>query len=379
MPKNSSSIHEDAHVLLVEDNLAEALYFQDLLRKEGATWLKFTRCDSINSALDYLKTNAPDIVLLDLTLPDSVGLNGLTKLRKESISVPILVLTGVDDQELAIRALKMGAHDYLIKNRVNGQALLRIIEFAILRTQSEIYKTRLMLMEQREQFMAALTHDLKNPLLGANRILEHLTDGRLGNLNDEQFRVLKMLKNSNKSLLNMVQNLIEVYKHKKDASTLLYEKVELSELLNSCLGEFVHQAQTRNVAIKSGGAESPLIIEADSNSIRRVLQNLLDNALKFTPSGGSIEIRTKQNATHALIEIEDTGFGINADEMPTLFQPFRQGTEGRKYSPGTGLGLYLCRQIVEAHQGKIDCTSEPGRGTIFSVSLPCQREAQTAH
>lgn len=371
MAKNGS-YRSQAHVLLIGDNLAESPYIQELLEDESASWLKFTCCSSISSALHLLNNNAPDIVLLDLTVPDSIGLNGLAKLHNQLSSLPILVLTGVDDQEIATKALKMGAHDCLIKTNINARALLRIIEYSILRKQSEVYATRLMLMEQREQFMATLTHDLKNPLLGADRILEHLTGGKLGQLNDEQFRVLDMLRNSNKSLLNMVQNLIEVYRQKKDAGALLYEEVDMSELLGTCLSEFAHQAQARNVAIKSD-VSSPLVIEADSNSIRRVIHNLLDNALKFTPSGGHINIRTKRNGTNALFKIEDTGTGIAAEEMSTLFKPFCQGAEGRKYSPGTGLGLYLCRQIVEAHRGKIDCKSKPGCGTSFVVSLPFHR------
>lgn len=371
MAKNGS-YHNQAHVLLIGDNLAESLFIRELRQDESVDWLKFTYCGSIGSALRILETNAPDIVLLDLTVPDSIGLNGLAKLHNQFNSLPILVLTGVDDQEMATKALKMGAQDCLIKTNINARALLRIIEYSILRKQSEVYATRLILMEQREQFMATLTHDLKNPLLGADRILEHLIGGKLGKLNDEQFRVLEMLRSSNKSLLNMVQNLIEVYRQKKDAGALSYEAVDISELLGSCVTEFTHQAQARNVAIKSD-CLPPLVIEADSSSIRRVIHNLLDNALKFTPSGGCVDVRVKRNGSCALLEIEDTGTGIAADEMGMLFQPFCQGAEGRKYSPGTGLGLYLCRQIVEAHGGRINCKSKPGCGTTFKVSLPFRR------
>jgi signal transduction histidine kinase len=113
-----------------------------------------------------------------------------------------------------------------------------------------------------------------------------------------------------------------------------------------------------------------IALNADEKAIRRMLQNLLDNALKFTPRGGAISLKLQNLDEKIVVEIGDTGPGISYEEQKLLFQRFSQGKSGRKYTPGTGLGLYLCKQIVDAHQGEIVCISVEGAGTTFRICLP---------
>jgi signal transduction histidine kinase len=116
--------------------------------------------------------------------------------------------------------------------------------------------------------------------------------------------------------------------------------------------------------------EQKVSLKVDTKAIRRMLQNLLDNALKFTPRGGAISLKLQNLEEKIVVEIGDTGPGISTEEQKLLFQRFSQGKTGRKYTPGTGLGLYLCKQIVDAHQGEIICISVEGSGTTFRVCLP---------
>ena len=218
--------------------------------------------------------------------------------------------------------------------------------------------------------MATLTHDLKNPLIGANRILELMASGIMGGVSDQQEKILYQLRDSNKLLLSMIQNLIEVYRFEKDVNVMMREHADLGEIISACLEEIRPIAKNREIELTSNFMEHSVSLKIDSKAIRRMLQNLLDNALKFTPRGGAISLKLQNLEEKIVVEVGDTGPGISSEEQKLLFLRFSQGKMGRKYTPGTGLGLYLCKQIVDAHQGEIACISAEGAGTTFRVCLP---------
>ena len=137
----------------------------------------------------------------------------------------------------------------------------------------------------------------------------------------------------------------------------------------SCLSRVTPFANLRSVEVKAKLPEK-MIVQADMSRMERVVQNLLDNALKFAPDGGMINVRLFSLDANTFIEIEDNGPGIAPEEQSRLFKRFSQGAAGKRYAGGSGLGLYLCKQIVEAHGGTIECTSRPNKATIFRVCLP---------
>ncbi|MBX9693644.1 MAG: hybrid sensor histidine kinase/response regulator [Cyanobacteria bacterium] len=355
------------NVLLVEDNLPDARFVQEMLSTPA---FKVIHSNLLSDARDKIVATNFDVVLLDLSLPDSEHLDTFQSMLEWIPNVPIIILTGLDDEEMAIRAVQLGAQDYIIKREISEYSLSRAIRYAIERKHTEENSKRLMILEQREEFMATLTHDLKNPLIGANRILEMMAQKDLGELSERQSNLLLHLRDNNKLLLSMIQNLIEVYKFEKNIDAVCLENTNLQKIMSSCLEDIVPIAQNRDINLKIDLPEQLREVLADATAIRRVLQNLLDNALKFTPSGGEISIIVHHTNGSVAIRIEDTGPGISEAEQKRLFQQFSQGEIGKKYTPGTGLGLYLCKQIVDAHHGQISCSSTEGAGTVFSVILP---------
>ncbi len=259
------------------------------------------------------------------------------------------------------------------------QSIANILGSAVTRKMAERKERLLSLMEQREDFMATLTHDLKNPLLGANRILDLFVDDKLGELTDEQKQVLLKLRESNHGLLALVQNLIEVYRYEKAAGSLVFQEADVVQIIKYYLDEIAAEARHRQIEIKMHLPRDPVIAWIDTNGIRRVFQNLVDNAIKFTPPEGQISVRISQTENRALLEVVDTGPGIAPEDIPRLFQRFWQSDAGKRYYPGTGLGLYLCRQIVALHHGTISCESTQGVGSKFIVALPlCQASSKVA-
>jgi len=223
--------------------------------------------------------------------------------------------------------------------------------------------------EGREEFMATLTHDLKNPLIGANRLLELLVAGALGPLSTEQAELLETLRKSNLDLLSMIHNLIDVYRYEKDAATLDLQETNLVGLIDECISQA--QILSKNV-INSDLPKQMDNIRLDSFAIRRVVQNLLSNAVKFSPEG-AITVRLKIQTDQTVIEVEDHGPGIKPEELSRLFKRFSQGAAGKRYAGGNGLGLYLCKQIIEAHGGTIECRSQLNDTTTFRFCLPLRQ------
>jgi NtrC-family two-component system sensor histidine kinase KinB len=232
---------------------------------------------------------------------------------------------------------------------------------------------RVMLQQQREDFVATLTHDLKTPILAANRAIKLLMDGDYGPVVETQSRVLETILQSNSALYKMVQTLLDVYRYDSGAKRLSLAKNDLIKTIRSTAEELKTLCDTKKVSLAIDLPNIPFLVAYDAEEIRRVLQNLLDNSLKFTPRGGEISVTLEENATYVRISVSDTGKGISEDDRPKLFQRFWQAaSSGGRYYASTGLGLYLCRKIVELHGGKIACESALEKGSKFYFTLPME-------
>jgi len=231
---------------------------------------------------------------------------------------------------------------------------------------------RVLLHQQREDFVATLTHDLKTPVLAANRAVGYLIDGDFGPVSDSQKEILNTILQSNSALYSLVQTLLDVYKFDSGVKEFIMRPCNLTAVITQMVTEIMPLAQEKGVTLQAVLAPETDIVFCDEEEMRRVIQNLIDNSLKFTPTGGCITVSISQTANKTTISVADTGKGIPEENKPKLFQRFWQaGTTGRYYA-STGLGLYLCRRIVEGHQGHIWCESTSGKGSTFYFDLPSQ-------
>lgn len=228
---------------------------------------------------------------------------------------------------------------------------------------------RVLLQQQREDFVATLTHDLKTPVLATNRAVQFLIDGDFGPLSDPQKEVLSTLFQSNTSLYSLVQTLLDVYRFDSGVKEMHIKKCNLAALITQMVTEIMPLAQEKGIDLKAELPAEAKEIRCDEDDIRRVLQNLIDNSLKYTPSGGSISVTMSQADDKTVISIRDTGRGISEENKPKLFQRFWQAGSTGRYYASTGLGLYLSRRIVEAHGGSIWCESTLGQGSCFHFQI----------
>ncbi len=239
------------------------------------------------------------------------------------------------------------------------------------------------LLKQQDDFLASLAHDIKNPLLGAGQILKFLSNPSLSK--EDQASMVSLLEQSNSSVLVMLQNLLEIYRYEANAKSLVFAPVQIGQPINDAVTLMAAAAFSKNIKVDVNLPVKLPLIQAECTGIERLFSNLLDNAIRFSKQDSVITISaSEQSCDHTLtIEVSDTGSGMSAQQQAAIFQRFGESSAGKfKGGISSGLGLYLCKQIVESSNGSITCQSEQGVGTKFIIRFPVVlepnlKEAQT--
>jgi signal transduction histidine kinase len=228
--------------------------------------------------------------------------------------------------------------------------------------------------ELREEFLALTTHDLRSPLTVISGVISFFTSGRLGELSPEQKNMVGMMERNTQNLIELVNDLLDAAKLESGSLQLELAPTDVRALIHEICEPLEPLAREKGITLTEDvPAELPLVVPADRAKLRRVIVNLLSNALKFTPKGGRVSVRVERSDAEMRVSVTDTGVGIAAADIPLLFDKYEQArhraTRGEK---GTGLGLYITRQLVELHGGDIHVESEVGRGSTFSFTLPTE-------
>ncbi|MEH2198915.1 ATP-binding response regulator [Nostoc sp.] len=368
----TSQSSRSGKILVVDDSPDNVFLIKTILEEEGYT---ISTAENGISALAELKASPCDLVLLDLMMPDMDGYEVTKHIRGEMKLpqyIPILLITAHDAPNVA-HGLDLGADDFIRKPVTVDELLARVRSLLRLKHSMD---ERDEIARQREDFVSRLTHDLRTPLVAADRMLILFQQGALGTLSPQMHEVITIMARSNINLLTMVNTLLEVYRFEAGRKSLAFQPVNLGRLLQEVTGELAPLAQDKKLSLNLDFTEESNTVMGDRLELHRLFTNLIGNAIKFTDSG-SVTIRFtpqhqftsgKPNSVEYIsVEIADTGPGIRPEEQATIFERFRQGSHK---SSGSGLGLYLARRIVEAHQGIILLNSELGKGSAFIVLLP---------
>ncbi|PLZ09081.1 hybrid sensor histidine kinase/response regulator [Fischerella thermalis] len=380
-------------ILLIEDNLAEARLLQEFLKQAQSHEFTLLNVKRLGDALSLLSNCNEiscdfDVILLDLTLPDSEGLTSLPPLMSQAPTVPIVVLTNTNDDELAIAAVRQGAQDYLVKRQVNVEVLIRALRYAIERKHTleslravnhaleirveertaELVKAQ-ELNQFKSEFVSMLSHDIRSPL---NTIL--LAAGLLQNSGDKLSTEKKLnhYKLICSAIKNMTQLLDEASLLGKADSGRLEREFTLLNLQDFC-HQLVEDAQLiavdKRITVVFTTTGQPTEILSDENLLRHILGNLLSNAIKYSRPDSIVYFELRFKNQTVIFNIKDEGIGIPLEDQKQLFQPFYRANNVGSI-PGTGLGLAIVKKCLEAHGGEITVNSEVGVGTTFTVTLP---------
>ncbi|MDP2600176.1 MAG: ATP-binding protein [Deltaproteobacteria bacterium] len=349
------------HILLLEDNPDDALLCEKLLKEVceehvfDILWV-----DRFDKALRKLKEKKVDLILTDLGLPDINGLETVRKLIANVPDLPIVVLTGTMDQSLGIKALRVGAQDYLLKEELTSVLLNRTIQYAMERKSIEKLK---------DEFISVASHEIRTPLAIIKEGVSNLKDGIAGSLNREQNEIVDMTARNIDRLRKIVDNILNFSRLESGKVLLKSISVDLAPLIAKTIKSCQSTASANKISLHYNPNKLPMLF-ADSDMIVEVLNNLIDNGIRFAKS--KVEVSTRKTDNTVEVTIFNDGPLIDRKHHDKLFQKFSQAERpagGGGYK-GTGLGLAICREVVNLHQGKIWIENKPHRGVAFHFTLP---------
>lgn len=349
-------------VLLIEDNEDDVILTKQALASSDHQSYEVAWVQSMEQALTEINKNHYHVVFLDLGLPDSYGMETLTKIIHTAPQLPIIVLTARNDESWGIEAVRLGAQDYLIKgNHIHFNVLRRAIGYAIERK-------RILLM--KDHFVNIVSHELRSPLSVLLLAIGGLYTDFQGKISKTQEELFEIALGNIKRMERTSSNLLDLAK--MESGKLLLEKTEfdLISLAKEIARGYRLAMNEKKINLKDNFGVSPVHVLADRDKVSQVLNNLFNNAYKFT-NEGTIEISVTEQGKFAECCIRDTGKGIASGNLTKVFDKFEQfGKREQNRPKGSGLGLALCKELVELHGGKIWVESILGEGSAFTFTLP---------
>ncbi|MBE9042490.1 hybrid sensor histidine kinase/response regulator [Oscillatoriales cyanobacterium LEGE 11467] len=379
---------ETLRLLVVDDDEVDRMALRRALKRSTLSF-ELQEVDSADVGANLLKSEPFDCAFLDYRMPGCDGLTLVNRLRESGVKTPLIALTGQGSEETAVNLMKAGVSDYLPKIRLSTETLTQAIHKAIrvYRAECEVALANQRLREshkrlerqnqaleymvkQRDDFATRLTHDLRTPLIAANRVLELCLQETFGEITEETQEALRNIATSNTNLLTMVNALLEVYRHDAGQKLLSRSRFSLRSLCKEIVEELAPLAYEKGLEIVLDIDDAlEFFIEGDRLELRRLITNLAGNAIKFTDTG-RVTLRLRSRATKISLEVEDTGAGIDEEDLRQIFERFRQGNHMRV---GSGLGLHLAQRIAHLHNGQITVRSTLGEGSVFELTLPQTR------
>ncbi|MBX3217417.1 MAG: response regulator [Labilithrix sp.] len=358
------------HVLLVDDNAQNRMLTEAQLEAAGYA---VTQAEGGAQALTAFERGAVDLVLLDVMMPGMDGFETCRRLRAlpGGDEVPILFLTAQSDHETHEKALLSGADDFLGKPINRTELLIRARSLIrITRLRHELRRERdalLRVQRQKDLLTSLVVHDLKNPLasiLANGEFVLSATD-----VSGDPRAAVEDIMASSEAMHQMVMNLLDISRAEEGALTPELAEVDLAQLVAELEEQTRRRVDARRQTLRIDVAPGLPTLRADRLLLRRTLENLLDNGLRYTPSGGTVAVAARAEDDAVVLEVRDDGPGVPAEQRPRLFDKYAQvdGSLGRS---SRGLGLVFCRMAVEVHGGGISVTDNEPRGAVFRLVFP---------
>jgi signal transduction histidine kinase len=367
--------HEPAHVLLIEDNPGDA----DLVRLrlvETESDVHVNCVPRLADALACLDVETPSLVLLDLNLPDSHGAETFRRIMQKAPNVPVVILSGQDDEALALKAVHMGVQDYLVKGDITSKQLERALRYAVERQAllRSLEITRKQQIEFKNQFLSHVSHELRTPLTCIHQYVTLLLDGLVGPMAPDQTDYLRTVLKSVNQLHAMIRDLLEATRAESGKLRIEPRCIDIGELIQQAVAMMRPTAAEKHVGLEVGLDQTIPLVYADPDRTLEVLINLIDNGIKFTPQDGSVIVkasRVETDPSAVYLAVSDSGRGIPPESLPQVFERLYQdpdAVDGNR--TGLGLGLYIAKEIITLHGGRMWVASQPGSGSTFSFTLP---------
>ncbi|MBI4357718.1 MAG: hybrid sensor histidine kinase/response regulator [Candidatus Omnitrophica bacterium] len=387
----------ELHILLVEDNPDHAaLAKKAILSSRGGKYV-VEISGTAEEAMDIIMENQVHLVVSDHHLPGKSGLEFLEWLNAQKLNIPFIMMTGMGDEKTAVRAMQEGAYNYIVKDDVYLSVLPHVVDETFIEfladQEKEKYEREIReknvalekanrelkkLDQLKSDFIASVSHDIRTPLNSVQESIALILDGLVNPNEEKGKKVLEIAKRSIGRLTQMIHDLLDFSKLEAGKLRLHFEPCDLQILIDEVLGSLRSLAEKKKLKLNFEPVRDFPKVACDAERMIQVLTNLMGNAIKFTPEGGSVTVgvETAPNGCVRVV-VSDTGVGIRKENLERIFERFEQvrGTSSNE-NKGTGLGLSICRELVKLHGGQVWAESEFGKGSRFIVSLPVTQEAR---
>ena len=372
----SADLQRTGEILVVDDMESNIRLLSNILVSIGH---KVRTALNGELALMSIRSQAPDVVLLDIRMPKIDGYEVCRRIKADPATsdIPVIFISALNDTDDIVRAFEVGGVDYITKPFKLKEVLARVsTQITLSQQRKQIEENRQHEIEyfetlnrMKDQFIKAATHDLKNPLAliaGYASLLETIKPGET----EEMQTFIDGVKEGVDKMLHLVTDMLDLLQM-ESGFHLELDNVSLSQFVAGCVSNFQFRAQEKQIQLTLDQPETDLTIPIDPFRVGRVMDNLLSNAIKYTPPGQDITVRVDTNGDYAMIEVQDTGYGIPEDALPRIFDPFyRVDNRQHRAEEGTGLGLSIAAAIIDQHNGEIQVESQVDVGSTFRIYLP---------
>ncbi|HXC25841.1 MAG TPA: hybrid sensor histidine kinase/response regulator [Gemmatimonadaceae bacterium] len=370
-PRLDVTTLQNQRVLCVDDSRAILAFLSALLTPEGAT------VDEVINGEDAIARHATGgpyhLILLDILLPDIDGMDVLRRIRERDQDCTIVILTGVGGVSSATKAMQAGADGYIEKQYLAGRGGEPEFFYALKQALEHRagYVAQRKLHELRTQFYSMVTHDLRNPAGTVLGLLKAVLDGKAGPLTPRQEHLLATARSAATKFVNLITNYLDYSTIEAGYLRLTKTPTDLTKLVLRSVQQAEILATAREQKLFVEVPETPLMASADAEKLEQIFDNLISNAIKYTPDTGRITVSLHHDGDDAVFSVADTGNGISPDQVEKLFTKYtRLSGPAITNEVGTGLGLAIVKEIVEAHGGSVTAQSTAGAGSTFIARIP---------
>ena len=366
----------DYKILIVDDVVSNVLLLKILLTNE-----KYQVCTANcgNMAIEQAKAEKPDLILLDVMMPDITGFDAAQILKKdpETAHIPIIFLTALNNPSDLVHGFQVGANDFLTKpfnkeelvvrvfHQIKLVAATRIIE----RQNAELRAT----IGNRDKMYSVIAHDLRSPMASIRMVLNLVVASASPELiGQEMYDLLDKANKESEDVHDLLDNLLKWTKSQTGRLTVVRQDLDLNDIIPGVVDIFEIIAQNKHIKLNYQTSAPSVIVTADNDMLKTVVRNFMSNAIKFTPENGSIDINLSTEGDFAKVSVRDHGVGIAPERLSSIFNK-GETTYGTGGEEGSGLGLQLCQDFATKNGGSCTVESVLGEGSTFSVLVPLKK------
>jgi len=367
----------DYKILIVDDVMSNVLLLKILLTNE-----KFQVCTANcgNMCIEQAKKEHPDLILLDVMMPDISGFDTAVIMKKdpELKDIPIIFLTALNSPADLVKGFQVGASDFLSKPFNKEELIIRVMhQITVVAAKRIIEQQNRELMatiNNRDKMYSVIAHDLRSPMASIRMVLNLVVASTSPDLvGPELFELLDKANKESEEVHDLLDNLLKWTKSQTGRLNVVLQDLDLNDIIPGVVDIFEMIAQTKKINLSFQGTGEPLVVRADNDMLKTVVRNFMSNAVKFSPEGSTIEILMGTEGDFAKVSVRDHGVGIAADRIDSIFHK-GETTYGTGGEEGSGLGLQLCQDFARKNGGDVMVESVEGEGSTFSVLIPLKKD-----